>query len=214
MPKKYDRWYLKNSLDLKQLNKLFRYFSAVTNLDVVLFDSAGREIFAIKKEYSVCYSAKNGLKCREYIKSGSIQSFQLGEPYICTCGCGLIMCFSPIVYEEQLIGSISCGPALLWEVDEVAKKEFLEKTSSMNIHLDIDESLRSITSCSCTNMTGAAQILFIIANNLIREHGVYLTQQAQKTEQQAKIAELIIDRKKKTNFHKKKITIFPVQATH
>jgi len=195
MPFKYDRWYLKEILDLKQIKKLFRYFSIITNLDVALFDFAGHEILAVRKENSVCHSAKNGAKCREYITGGSSRSSELGEPYICACGCGLIMCYSPIMYNEQLIGSIACGPAVLWDADEVAMKEFLEKTRDMNINVDIQELFRSITSCTCTNMTGAAQILFIIVNSLTREHSVYLEQRAQITEQQARITELIIEQK-------------------
>jgi len=166
MQVKYDRWYLKEILDLKQIKKLFKYFSIITNLDVALFDFAGHEILAVRKENSVCHSAKNGAKCREYISSGSLRSSELGEPYICACACGLIMCFSPIMYKEQLIGSIACGPAVLWDADEVAMKEFLEKTKDMKIHVDIQKLFRSITSCTCTNMTGSAQILFIIVNSL------------------------------------------------
>ena len=195
MAVKYDRWYLKEILDLKQIKKLFDYFSIITSLDVALFDFAGHEILAVRKENSVCHSAKNGPKCREFISSGSLRSSELGEPYICACGCGLIMCYSPIMYKEKLIGSIACGPAVLWDADEVAMEEFSEKTADMHIDVDIQKLFRSITSCTCTNMTGAAQILFIIVNSLTREHSVYLEQRAQITEQQARITELIIDQK-------------------
>jgi len=195
MTVKHDRWYLKEILDLKQLKKLFEYFSIITNLDVALFDFAGHEILAVRKENSVCHSAKNGSKCREFISAGSLRSSELGEPYICACGCGLIMCFSPVMYEERLVGSIACGPAVLWDADEVAMGEFLEKTGDMNINIDIQKLFRSITSCTCTNMTGSAQILFIIVNSLTRERSEYLEQRSQITEQQAKIAELIIEQK-------------------
>ena len=195
MAVKYDRWYLREILDLKQLKKLFEYFSIITNLDVALFDFSGHDILATRKKNSVCQSAKNCSKCREYVNAGSIRSSELGEPYICACGCGLIMCFSPIMYQERLIGSIACGPAVLWDADEVAKKEFLEKTRNMDIKIDINTLFDSITSCTCTNMTGAAQILFIIVNSLTKEHSIYLDQRAKITEQQAQIAELIIDQK-------------------
>ncbi|MCL2379974.1 MAG: PocR ligand-binding domain-containing protein [Treponema sp.] len=195
MPVKHDRWYLKEVLDLEQLKKLFKHFSIITNIDVALFDFAGREILAVRKENSVCQFAKNGPKCREHISSGSLRASELGEPYISACGCGLIMCFSPIMYKERLIGSIACGPTVLWDADEVAMKEFMEKTKDMGIHVDIGELFHSITSCTCTNMTSSAQILFIIVNSLTKEHSVYLNQRARITEQQAKIAELIIGQK-------------------
>ena len=203
MQLKYDRWYLKEILDLKQIKKLFQYFSIITNLDVALFDFTGNEILAVRKENSVCDSANNCTKCREHISSGSLRSSELGEPYICACGCGLIMCFSPIMYQERLIGSIACGPAVLWDADEVAMKEFLDKTRDMRIKVDIKKLFESITSCTCTNMTGSAQILFIIVNSLTREHSKYLDQRAQITEQQAKIAELIISQKDSSDSKRK-----------
>jgi len=74
----------------------------------------------------------------------------------------------------------------------------------MRINLDTNELFHSITSCTCTNMTGAAQILFIIVNSLTKEHSVYLDQRAQITEQQAQIAELLISRKEADDLKIKK----------
>jgi two-component system response regulator YesN len=181
--------------DLKELGRLFRHFSIVTGLDVALFDFAGREILTNRKGVSVCQSAKNCRKCREHISYGGLMSQELGEPYICSCGCGLIMCFSPVMFEERLCGIIACGPVLLWEADEVAAAEFTGKIMDMNIHVDVGELFRLITSCTCVNMTSASQILFIMANSFSREHSVYLNQRARITMQQQRIAELIIDRK-------------------
>jgi two-component system response regulator YesN len=182
-------------LDLGQLKKLLGYFSIVTGMDAAFFDLAGYELAASRQAGSICDSAKNGSQCREYLSYGGRKSAELGEPYIFACGCGLIMCSSPIMFEERLIGSIACGPAILWDADEVALSEFTEKTRNMGIHVDTAALFRSTLSCDCVNMTGAAQILFIIVNSLTREHSLYLDQRRQITEQQARIAELIIERK-------------------
>jgi len=209
MTVEYDRWRLKEIFDLKQLKKLFEYFSMITNLDVALFDFSGREVLAVRKENSVCHSAKNGSKCQEHISAGGLRSSELGEPYICPCACGLIMCFSPVMFKEQLVGSIVLGPALLWDADEAAMKEFHEKTRDMAIDGDIYKLFNSLTSSSCTNITSSAQILFIIVNSLTREHSVYLEQRAQITKQQAKIAELIISQKNIAGEKSKKETHSP-----
>jgi two-component system response regulator YesN len=182
-------------LDLGQLKKLLGYFSIVTGMDAAFFDLAGHELAASRRVGSICASAKNGSRCREYLSYGGRKAAELGEPYIFACGCGLIMCSSPIMFEEHLIGSIACGPAILWDADEVALSEFTEKTRNMGLRVDAAALFHSAPSCDCVNMTGAAQILFIIVNSLTREHSVYLDQRAQITEQQAKIAELIIERK-------------------
>jgi two-component system response regulator YesN len=182
-------------VDLKEIRRLFHYFSVVTGLDVALFDFSGREILANRKENTVCESAKNCRKCRRHVSYGGMMSQELGEPYICSCGCGLIMCFSPVVFEERLIGIIACGPVLLWEADDVAVSEFAEKIRDMDIRVEAEDLLRSATSCSCVNMTGTSQLLFITVNSITREHSVYLKQRAQITRQQQRIADLLIDRK-------------------
>jgi two-component system response regulator YesN len=110
------------------------------------------------------------------------------------------MCSLPVVFNETLIGSIACGPVILWDADELALSEFLEKTADMNIAVPIagdsaSSLLAAVPSCGCQNITSAAQIFFIMMNSLTREHSAYLRQRAQITEQQAKIAELIIERK-------------------
>jgi two-component system response regulator YesN len=181
-------------LDLKQMEAFFRHFQVVTGLDVALFDFSGKEIHTVRKDPSVCTLAGNCRKCREYIAYGGLMSGDLGEPYICSCGCGLIMCFSPVMYNEYLAGVIACGPVLLWEADEVALAEFAEKIQDMCIKTDIPKLLRSVAPLSCVNMTSASQLLFIMVNGLTRERSAYLDQRSRITSQQRQIAELIIER--------------------
>jgi two-component system response regulator YesN len=186
---------LREILDFTQLQKLFGYFSIVTGLDVALFDVSGTELLSGRKAGVICNAAKNCRKCREMIAYGGVMSSQLGEPYIFACGCGLIMCSSPVMFNNQLAGSIVCGPALLWEADEIALSEIVEKTGKMGIQTGAGDFLGHTPACNCVNVTSAAQILFIIVNSLTREHSVYLKQRAQITGQQRRITELILDNK-------------------
>jgi two-component system response regulator YesN len=105
------------------------------------------------------------------------------------------MCSAPVMLTSRLIGSIACGPAILWEADEIACAEVAERTKSMGIATRAGEYLSRTPSCECVNITSAAQILFILVNSLTREHSVYLNQRARITEQQARIAELIHEQK-------------------
>jgi ligand-binding sensor protein len=108
-----DRVDLKEILDLDQLKKLLMHFSVVTGLDAALFNQAGQGLAEHRKDDSICVLAQNCPKCREYISYGGSMSRELGEPYIYACGCGLIMCSSPILFNDGLAGSIACGrPAL------------------------------------------------------------------------------------------------------
>lgn len=192
--RRYETPLLKEILDLEQLKKLFRYFSVVSRLDVALFDGSGREVLVNRKSGSVCAATKNCQKCREYLTYGGTMSLDLGDPYIYACGCGLIMCSSPVIFNERLVGSIACGPAILWEADEVAVLELEEHTRDMLIGISSEDFLRNTPSCSCEHIFSFAQLLFIIADSLTREHSRYLNQCAQIAEQQARISELLIDR--------------------
>jgi two-component system response regulator YesN len=196
---------MREILDLEQLEKLFGYFSTVTRLGVALFDYSGTEILSRWEKNSVCQSAGNCKKCRKYISYGGLMACELGEPYIFSCGCGLIICSSPVMFADRLIGSIACGPALLWDADDIAVSEFREKTLDMDIQVDVEKLFSQVVSCNCMDITSAARILFIIVNSLSREHSRYLNQRAKITEQQARITELIISKKSSLEMmHKKK----------
>ncbi len=182
-------------LDLSELKKLFSYFSVMTGLDVTLYASDGQAVLTNRQKDSVCDFADNCSVCRENIVYGGLKSAELGEPYIFSCGCGLIMCSSPVIFEGKLIGSIVCGPTMLWEADEFAKDEFFTKLSKLNITGDFSEYFNKIKTLDCVNMTAAAQILFIIVNSLSREHGKYLLQRAKISDQQSRISELIAEKK-------------------
>jgi two-component system response regulator YesN len=65
----------------------------------------------------------------------------------------------------------------------------------MGMAAQAQDIFREVASIDSAYILGAAQILFTIVNSLTREHGIYLRQRAKITEQQARIAELIIDRK-------------------
>jgi two-component system response regulator YesN len=84
---------------------------------------------------------------------------------------------------------------MLWEADEIAVSDLAEKIRLMNLDADPAPLIGAVPSLDCINITSAAQILFIMVNSLTREHSVYLQQRARITEQQATIAELIIERK-------------------
>ncbi|MDR3123864.1 MAG: PocR ligand-binding domain-containing protein [Treponema sp.] len=187
------RTQLKEILDFVQLRKLLGHFTVVTGLDVGLFDVCGVELLSDRKAATICRAAKNCRKCREMIAYGGVMSSKLGEPYIFACGCGFIMCSSPVMFNDQLSGSIVCGPVLPGEVDGIALSAIMEKTGDMGIRAD--DFLRHTPSCNSVNVTSAAQILFIIVNSLTHEHNVYLKQRERITEQQRRISELVQDRK-------------------
>jgi two-component system response regulator YesN len=185
---------LKELFDFAQMENLLNYFHITTKLDAAIHDDCGTILASRRKLDAICEAANNCNFCREHVVYGGRKSMELGAPYIYTCGCGLIMCSSPIVFNENLVGSISCGPVMLWDPDEVAIEEITKKTKDMNFTLT-RELLESIPSLECKSISAAAQILFIIVNSLTKEHSRFLRQREEICKQQATIADMIVKRK-------------------
>jgi two-component system response regulator YesN len=181
---------LNEIFDFKELANLFKHFTVTVGLDVALYDAQGSLVLPFYRDQkaSVCSLANNCPTCQEYIKYGGEKAWELGEPYIFRCGCGLIMCSSPVAIGDILIGSIACGPVMLWEADDYAGQELDKNLKAMGIECEVDPG--SIQQLSCVNMTSAAQILYIFVNYICREYEKSARQKMEIARQKDTIAEL------------------------
>lgn len=179
-----------------ELAKVFKHFTVTTGLGVALFSSSGEVLLDNRTVNSLCSFAKGCNKCATSITYGGLKSAEIGEPYIFACGCGLIMCSSPVMFQDKNIGSIVCGPAMLWENDDYAIDELKNNTLQMNISEDILKSCADTTlQLDCVNINSAAQILFVLVGAITRNYSNALKQQAEISRQQAQIGELIAENK-------------------
>ena len=185
---------LSSIINFSEMEKVFEYFSVVTKLDVALYDGGGKELLSKRAEGNICILAKNHAVCRQNIIYAEKKSFEIGEPYIYSCGCGLIMCSSPVIFEGKSRGSIVCGPVMLWEADDYAKEELCEKAKLLGINVNLDLLFDKVLSLECVNLTAAVQILFIMINSLSTEYGRQQRQRREITAQQARISELIAEK--------------------
>ena len=182
-------------LNLDELAKLFKHFSITTGLDVALYDSNGRIILSCQNDNCICTLSGDNTKCNENIKYGGEKAKELGEPYIFSCGCGLIKCSSPIVFNDELIGSIACGPVMLWEEDEYAICELNKNLA--NIGADINpDSLKNIKQLSCVNLTSSSALLYVLVNYMCSEQMKNLEQKLEIARQKENISSLIKDKKR------------------
>lgn len=191
---------LKEILDYDELLILFKSFSILTGIDVSLHDVKGEEklSYRINKEYCICEMIDDDSHneiCKDTMKKAGEKSAELGEPYIFNCGC-VVKCSAPIIFEEKLIGSISCGPVLLWEPDEIAKEEMRKFIIDRSIPLHkLNDIIFYMKQLECDNMTSAANMLYLVVNYICKEESKYLTQSKKISIQQKQIAELLIEKK-------------------
>ncbi len=194
-------------LDENQIKKIFNYFTKLTSIEVALYDTEGNNLLSLGNPSYLCLQAEKCSNiCKTNMSFATNKAFELGSFYIFKCGCGLIKCTIPIVFQEKLIGSICCGPIALWNLDEYAEKELQQNFEDLNIHnFNLNNCFSKITQLTCKDMTDSANLLSIIVNYLCKEESKYLQQNLQMQLQQQKIAELLIDKKKEKYIEKKDI---------
>lgn len=167
---------LKNILNFKELEKLFRNYANTSGLDVALYDLNGEEQLCVRKNDSICNLIKDNHSCREKIVYSGKKAQELGSGYIYETPCGLIMCITPVVVEGEAIGYITSGPVILWENDEFFEDEFREKCAELGVNLDADFDFSKIRQVACENMTSVSEMLMTLVNYMVIEEKKYLEQ--------------------------------------
>jgi len=191
---------LEEVLNFKELKQLFKHFSILTGVDVSLHDVEGNELFCnrLLPQKNICEYMKENEKaaaCNHNMVYSGKKAAELGEPYIFKCGC-MIKCSAPILFDEQLIGSLSCGPVLLWDVDDLFLEELENWAVKMELsEIDLQKFLDNTKQLSCESMTSAAQMLSFIVDYMCKEESKFLGQRLKISKQQKEISELLHDKK-------------------
>ncbi len=195
---------LQDIIDPNELKRLLNSFILATGLGAI-FISADGEYTIIPDEYEeMCPFCKIVRGCKEGVKRCTMsmlkageQAAQLGEPYISRCHAGLIEFSAPIMFKDYYMGSISCGPVLMWDWDEIAVQEFLNRTKDLNLNREaLVVASQQVKVLSGRGVQAAAELLFIIANHIAESGMVTLQQRKELNEQQAKLAEAIFEKKR------------------
>ncbi|RHP29897.1 helix-turn-helix domain-containing protein [Lachnotalea sp. AF33-28] len=197
-------------LDRGELYDIFRNFGDMSGLGVSLRDLEGKELMSYYKDGGACIcNMINGNPiCVKNVSYSGRLAANLGEPYIYVCGCGLVMSASAVMLEDDLIGAVFCGPAMLWDADEYALDE-LEKNTVHTVLTDADRKhiAANTPQYSCCQIRSASGILFRLVNYMCRSHMDILNQRQEITKQQATISVLMSENRqqltagKRTGFY-------------
>ena len=191
-----DKDILKNILDA---------FTKATGLTANIVDTQGRSIFSKKDAQKNCrfclliwqMQRKKGIqRCRgAYARAGK-QAAIFGEPYIFRCPSGLIEWAAPIIIDNKHLGSIICGQVLMWEPEEF----FWIELKDMNKVLTDDFRLlfnaaKELKVISGEKVQGAADLLHVTANYIMKAGWENLRHQKEIATQQSLLNEEIQNRK-------------------
>ncbi|WP_068964478.1 PocR ligand-binding domain-containing protein [Desulfosporosinus sp. BG] len=201
-PEKESQW-LEKLVGRNLLEKMLCSFSKSTGLKAILVDTQGNTLVSTDHEIKDCSFCRKiradstGVrKCQRSYARACTEAAKYGEPYIFRCHAGLIMWAAPIVLNEYVF-SIICGQVLMWEPEDY----FLEEIEEMVKGLDVDVSAvkwaaAQLEVMSSDKVQAAADLLFIVANQIMKSGMTVLEQRRNITAQQARLAEEIQARKR------------------
>ncbi|MDD4069068.1 MAG: PocR ligand-binding domain-containing protein [Candidatus Izemoplasmatales bacterium] len=192
------KYELNEILDFSDMINLLSHFSKLTEIDVSLHSKEGEEVlsYRLQPENSICELVKNQQNnCNYQMKYAGLKSAELGEPYIFQCGT-MIKCSVPIFFEEKYLGSLACGPVLLWEPDEIAKKDLKQFTEKYHLEKkDIKQIIECVRQLTPENMRSAAGMLSLMVSYMCKDESIFIKQRNKITKQQDKIANLLIEKR-------------------
>lgn len=166
---------LKQILNFKQLEKLLRNYSLTSGMDVALYGADGEEQLCVRNPGCICEYGKGYFACRESIVFSGKKAAEIGSAYIYETPCGLIMCITPLVLEEELLGFITTGPVVLWDKDEFFADEFRKKCEKVGLDTQkCDPS--GIRQIDCKSMTSIAETLTMLIRYMLQEEQKYIGQ--------------------------------------
>lgn len=195
---------LSDIVDVNELKRILNSFVIATGLGAI-YVSAGGESTIVPEAYEgycpfckiIRGDPKGRMRCTESMNKAGMQAAQLGEPYISRCHAGLIEFAAPILFKNIYMGSISCGPVLMWDWDEIAIQEFLDMTKDLDINREaLLVASRQIRQLTGRNVQAAAELLFITANYIAKSGMITLQQRRELSDQQSLLAEMIFEKKK------------------
>ncbi len=182
------------------VEQLVANFSLATGLpmqyvgvDGVQIRSAGHES-ACAFCHAVMSCGEGAARCRMSILEGGRQAARFGEPYVMRCHTGLVSVFVPVQKNALLAGALECGPMMLWDWDEMAVTEFLERTADLPIPPQaLLVNSHAIATVSAARVGALGQLLHTMAAQMTDEG---LSEQHEKQHQQALLWELITQQKR------------------
>jgi len=185
------------------LDKMLCSFSKSTGLKAILVDNKGNTLISTDhaiKDCNFCDMIKsdsNGAKkCQRSYARACTEASKYGEPYIFRCHAGLIMWAAPILLDEY-VGSIICGQVLMWEPEDYFLEEIEEMVMGLNIDVAaVKWSAAQLEIMSSDRVQAAADLLFVVANQIMQSGMTVLAQRREITAQQARLAEEIQARKR------------------
>ncbi|HHW91523.1 MAG TPA: AraC family transcriptional regulator, partial [Firmicutes bacterium] len=192
-------------VDIKTLEQILKSFSHATGLRAVFCGSDGSLEVTPGSEFPealFCQLVRNcprgRSRCAKSYATAGREAAKWGEPYIFRCHAGLVGWAAPVLQEEEHVSTIICSQVLMWEPEDFFWDEIWEVTKDLGVESpELALAAKQLTVISPQRVKAAADLLFLTANYLTRKGSIILEQRRAIQDQQARLQELLEERKEK-----------------
>ncbi len=158
-------------MDITTLQKFQDNFASSMNIASVTVNRDGKPVTKPSSYTNFCSNLTQSTtagesRCAASHKKGGEEAIRLGKPYVYTCHAGLIDFAAPILINGKSIGTILGGQVLF----SAPVEENFKKTAN-ELGLDGNEyvkAVNNVTQTEETNVQAGAEVLFIVANALVK----------------------------------------------
>jgi ligand-binding sensor protein len=158
-------------IDISMLQKFQDNFAISMNIASVTVDRDGNPVTKPSSYTNFCSNLTQSTttgesRCAASHKKGGEEATRIGKPYVYTCHAGLIDFAAPILINGKSIGTILGGQVLFSDPVE----ENFRKTAK-ELGVDGDDYVHAANNVKSTgekNVQAAAEVLFIVANSLVK----------------------------------------------
>ena len=201
MNQEESQW-IENLVGRNLMDKMLCSFSKATCLKAIFVDNKGNTLISTDHTIKDCRFCElirgdslGTKKCQRSYARACTEAAKYGEPYIFRCHAGLIMWAAPILIDKH-VGAIICGQVLMWEPEDYFLEEIEEMVKGLNVDVAaVKWSAAQLEVLSSDSVQAAADLLFVVANQIMQSGRTVLEQRRQITAQQARLAEEIQARK-------------------
>jgi two-component system response regulator YesN len=193
---------LVQKVNLDEMQRLLDAYSLTHGVHVAAFDEEGEILFTSfhppTRVCSLIQQTKYGQElCQSCLSDIGKQAIILGEGYVHRCPAGLIVWVSPLVSSDQYLGGLVAGQVLMWEMDDISRRELARLASACGIApQSLINAASRLPAMDPQQVQAASDLLFAVAAYLSIQEEMPLIHHRRVSYQQARLAESIIEKKK------------------
>lgn len=190
---------MKEKINRDRMIQLVETYSISTKISCKVFEADGKEIYYHPGSGEKCHfckliqdSQQGEENCRKSYIYGGFEAEKWGEPYIYFCPYGLVNWAVPIIGDDELKYILTGGPVLMHEVDDLLIQDIMQQEPLTELNYEeIKNSLNKVSVINTVRVRHLADLLMVIAENLMTDNRNDLRQKQQFNAINARVAETI-----------------------